>query len=133
MSRLVSTLMDSTGTSIICIETRAWRNRSLHFSSAERANGEGVSGEMSRSTVSAIDDNAAIAVNSLATDARTITGSQEYDTSRDLRWLSRSSHGAGEVLLRLVVHRCWDKGRPDWFDNSLPLAIHFEQILRPDF
>lgn len=81
-------------------------------------------------TTSTIDDHTAIAVNSLPTNTRTIETRQKDDTSRNLTWLTRPAHGAGEAFLGLLAHCARHQRRPNgsWSYGIAPDTLGHELI-----
>jgi len=49
----------------------------------------------------------------LPTQCARVLTSQEYNTCRDLRWLTWTSLRCCELFLRLFTHSRWDEGRPN--------------------
>jgi hypothetical protein len=61
----------------------------------------------------ASDNHPSIWMQTLARYEATILTSQEHKTSRNLARLSRSSHRTRKLLLRFLIHRSRDQGRPN--------------------
>lgn len=73
-----------------------------------------VTSSMGASTFSlAVHDHASIAVNRLPAHLTRVSARQEDDAGCDLARLAWPAHGAGELLLRLLVHRGVNQRRPD--------------------